>query len=188
MKVHNEHVVASVRANAKQLLLERGVKGWSMDELAEMSGLAKKTLYRIAGSREKLIREVVLSDVEQRIAVTVELLTGDEDFDAKLERIPPVVADSVVRYGMRGVISQFKRHHPAIWEDALSLKRRQVEPLHAFFAKGIREGRLRGDLTPQQIVDLALAVVDFYNEHYTGSELGEKLETALAVVVRGIRA
>ncbi len=187
MKAHNDHIIAGVHANVRRLLLERGVKGWSMDELAEMSGLAKKTLYKIAGSREKVIHTVVVRDVRQRIAATVDLLDADEEFEQKLRRMEVVIPDSVSQYDLKGVVAQVKRQHPAIWDEIHALQLKLAEPLHEFFAKGIREGKLRRELTPQDIADLIYGIVIICNENHSGPELREKIALGISVVLQGIR-
>jgi AcrR family transcriptional regulator len=43
----------------------KGVKGWSMDQLATASGLAKNTLYKIIGSKKDAILDVINRDMNE---------------------------------------------------------------------------------------------------------------------------
>ncbi len=65
MKYNDEYVYELILDNTKRLLNERGVKGWSMDELARDSSVAKNTLYKIVGSKREAVSAVVFRDIEK---------------------------------------------------------------------------------------------------------------------------
>jgi AcrR family transcriptional regulator len=64
LKYNNEHILELILDNTKLLLNTKGVKGWSMDQLAMDSGLAKNTLYKIVGSKKEAIFGVIYRDMD----------------------------------------------------------------------------------------------------------------------------
>lgn len=51
----NQRIIMAVR----QLITERGLKGWTMDELSAQAHVSKRTLYRYYASKEELIAAVI---------------------------------------------------------------------------------------------------------------------------------
>ncbi len=82
------------RKNIRQrwiLLNKYGHKGWNMDDLAKMSGVAKNTLYKIVGNKETLLAKVVFSVQDEYTAVLEQATKADEPLQALYsltERIP----------------------------------------------------------------------------------------------------
>ena len=48
-----------ILTSARQLIAERGYRGWTMDELSSKAHISKRTLYRYYSSKEELITAVV---------------------------------------------------------------------------------------------------------------------------------
>jgi len=51
----NQRIITAVR----QLIAERGFKGWTMDDLSSQAHISKRTLYRYYASKEELIAAVI---------------------------------------------------------------------------------------------------------------------------------
>jgi AcrR family transcriptional regulator len=77
MKVCNEVIRKRIIQTTCDLLRRNGLKGWNMDILAHETGLAKNTLYKIIGSKEQLLEEVVISKMIQDLE-HIDLITQEE--------------------------------------------------------------------------------------------------------------
>jgi len=83
MKIHNEHIREKVNKCAKKLLYTHGVKGWNMTMLAAEAGLARNTLYKIIGSKEKLVETIVLYQLRERAESILDFIRKDGNWSDK---------------------------------------------------------------------------------------------------------
>ncbi len=91
MKAGNQNSREKIYDNVWILLNKYGHKGWNMDDLAKMSGVAKNTLYKIVGNKETLLAKVVFSVQDEYTAVLEQATKADEPLQALYsltERIP----------------------------------------------------------------------------------------------------
>ncbi len=84
-KVNNKEYEEVVYENALELIEKYGIKGWNMDDLARNSGLAKKTLYAIIGSKENLISRLFLSGMLDNKAAIEKIISSNKTNKEKLE-------------------------------------------------------------------------------------------------------
>jgi TetR/AcrR family transcriptional regulator, mexCD-oprJ operon repressor len=160
---------AAILESAAHLLADRDA---SMSEIAAAAGVGRATLYRHYPTREALLTalaEQALEEVATRIA------------DAGLDRVsvPEALerlARAVVAVGDRYTIlvrERVKPHDP-------EAKRRLADPMRALFERGVADGTLRTDLSPDAQLQLFASAVTGALRAGLQRELG--LEQAAATV------
>lgn len=176
MKVDDQHVVQNVLAKTRKLLLSHGVKGWNMDMLAAESGLAKNTLYKIVGSKEKIIEEVVLAHVRKNSESVVAFLKENADW-ADRGKMMAVLRESFAIFA--GTMSNFEPvilpqvylQYPAIEPKVNALVLDLSGLAMAFFEQGKQAGFIRADVDVAAAMDVARGMVDFYIQRGTDQAL-----------------
>ena len=147
-----------IMAGARQVFMEHGFEGASMDEITRISGVSKPTLYRYFPDKQHLYFEIFTRECE---------LYASKLFPADLESLP--VADSLELVARRYLDRLLSPHAQSAFRMAVGDMQLFPELAHAFYAagpdRGVRHlGQLlshfveRGDL---EIKDVALAASQF---------------------------
>ncbi len=181
MKVHNTDIQKMVLEQTRQMIVAKGLKGWNMVDLAKQTGLAKQTLYRIIGSKEKIIERVVISQMEKTFGYLNRIVIESSDFSEFASRFiedAPGFLSTVPRF----TLPEIYREYPAIEKKANEFQRNITRPMLDFFKRGIAEGFIRDDISAEFIFDLARGGI---LEHYIRSGLtGEKLQGVLGLAFK----
>ena len=183
MKAENPDVIAKVLGLARELIRARGVRGWSMSDLAREAGLAKNTLYKIAGSKETLVERLVIDQLEGTLFFLVRIIDNEQDYRPSAKRIMAEAPRFLVG-APRLAFSEIFLEYPAIEKKAVQYRAETYQALKNFVRKGMVEGHIRDDVTPEFLMGLIQGIVD----HYLSSGLrGEALREALIMAFRCLR-
>lgn len=131
-------IAAAVRAATLAALLERGVDGLQIEDVAARAGVNKSTIYRRWGSRERLLADALAESSSQQIPVPD---TGHVHDDLVVLALR--VRDAVVAPATRTLMTALAAGHHAelddvgrrFWRARLAAARPVVE-------RGIRRGEL----------------------------------------------
>jgi AcrR family transcriptional regulator len=183
MKTNNPEIRDLVLDKAIEIMLQRGVKGLNMADLARSSGLAKNTLFKIVGSKEVLIETVVTRQMESSLSSLTMIIREGEGYQETAKRIlkeyPLFLADN-----LRVPAPEVFLEYPAIQKKAEEFQKKAATAVIAFLKKGQKEGHIRDDVTPEFLSDLIRGIVD----HYFRSGLrGEALKGALVKAFHCLR-
>ncbi len=187
MKVNNLEIREMVVAKTLEMIISKGLRGWNMVDLAAQTGLAKQTLYRIIGSKEKVIEEVVISQMEYTFGGLDNLINENTDYitiGKKILEESPKFLSAFPRV----TLPEIYREYPAIETKALQIQQKLSKRLISFIKRGMDEGIIRDDFKPGFLFDLMRGGV---LEHYirsglTGTELQSTLQTAFSCFLEGI--
>ena len=139
-------------AAAVEVLLESGVEGMTLDEVATRSGVAKSTLYRHFGSKEGLIATAARGCVTEHPTPD----TGDleRDFEFLFSRYQET--DDKQRFGeLLPMLIDAGNRDPqiqAIVDDVLEERRRPLRTV-------LQLAQLRGEIGPDLDLDNAMAMI-----------------------------
>ena len=135
-----------------ELLLESGVEGVTLDEVAARSGVAKSTIYRHFGTREELIAKAAQGCVVQHPTPDTGSLAGDLQF--LFDHIGKVEEQRKVT-DLLSMLIESARWDPAMEElrdQALAERRRPIRTV-------LQLAQLRGEIGPHLDLDAAVAMV-----------------------------
>jgi AcrR family transcriptional regulator len=183
MKVNNPDIKSLVLRRAAELIANRTVKGLTMAELARLTGLAKTTLFKIVGSKEKLLEMVVLSQMETSIGLLATAIQEEGEYRPAARRIvkdhPAFLADS-----FRIPFTEVFLEYPALETTVGEARKKSTAVILDFIRRGQNEGHIRDDVSAEFLFDLSRAIVD----HYTAAGLhGDTLKKALTDAFRCLR-
>ncbi len=126
---------------SRALFFERGVSALSMDEIASLQGISKKTLYRFFPNKDELLSAVV----EERIAIIAAEATrlGQDTAIPWLERIHGIfsVVGSQIAEVTETVLKDIYYNRPDLWD---RLDRFRREHVFGIVTRLLEEGRKKG--------------------------------------------
>ena len=147
-----DRIATGILDTAAAVLAERGESA-SMAEIADAAGVSRATLYRYFPSRDALLRglaEAGSSELRERIA------------DAELDTIP--VPEAIARLtrgfvfaGSKYVALTRSGHKPP---DPAEAQKDLAVPVLRLFDRGIADGTLRPDLTPEVLVQIFTGLLE----------------------------
>lgn len=187
MKFNDKNIENRILTQVSQLIFEKGVKGWNMDQLSEKAGLAKNTLYRIIGKKEDLIKRVVIDYIRQVQKQLTPILSNKDDYIDSLQRlirIFPELLDSFYTDHMKTIFLEY----PSIELAVLEHKDEITASIIRFIAWGVEQQKLKADLNPEALFELLQAIVMQYSKYgYDKLTIQERLETAFGYIINGIK-
>jgi AcrR family transcriptional regulator len=179
--VRDEQILEATR----QLLIEQGVHGLTVEGVAARAGMAKTTIYRRYRSKHELALAVLLDMVRQVVAVED---AGDTraELIAFVDGAVRVLESTLMGRVMRGLVSDFATDPElgeAFREQVVSVRMNEVKRL---VAQGVERGDLRPGLDPELVHDLLFGPV-YYRLLLSGAPLDDRLaERIVDAVLPGI--
>jgi len=184
MKIYSEEVIQKVKEKTMLLIKYKGSKGWNMADLAKESGLAKDTLYRLIGSKEKWLRDVLVAKVTKNQQLVVDIMNNNEVYLLKLERIIYELSNFIFELStenMKEVLEAF----PAISEEIYSIKNDLDEEIVDFIQSGINNGFFVEDLEPKFLYEMVKASLFYFVKSENSSKTRENVYKSLNYLLKG---
>ena len=153
----------------RELLVEGGVQGLTIEKAAARAGVAKTTIYRRWRDKDELALAVVLDMVEQVVQLPV---LGDTRAEllAFVSAAVEVLGSTLMGRVMQGLVSDLATDPDlalAFRERVVSVRDAEVERL---VERGIAHGDLRPDSDPEMVHELLIGPV-YYRLLLTGQPL-----------------
>ncbi len=166
----------------RELLVEGGVQGLTVEKVAARAGVAKTTIYRRWRDKDELALAVVLDMVEQVVQLP-ELGDTRAELLAFVNAAVEVLGSTLMGRVMQGLVSDLATDPElahAFRERVVSVRDAEVERL---VERGIARGDLRPDTDPVIAHELLIGPV-----YYRLLLTGQPLDRAFANAHRGRRA
>lgn len=185
MKSKNKAMEERVFKSAQNFVSTYGVKGWSMDDLASSAGITKRTLYKIIGSKEELIRDIVFENIRENREAFIQILQSGPDFDEYIEliiyKIPELLKNSYINK-----YKDILREYPDIESEIVRENEQVSSQMRDFFQNGIDQGYLRKEIKPEQINQMLAATLIFFVKYSDSQDdATEKIREALRYILYG---
>ncbi len=132
---------------SRAIFMARGVSALSMDQIASLQGISKKTLYRFFPNKAALTEEAIESRIRE-VAANVEKIARNSDlsFLARMRGIFDIVSRQISELG-ENFVKDVYYHEPEIWERIDKFRREHVfEIITRLLKEGIRQGHIRDDI------------------------------------------
>ncbi len=181
MKYKDESVENAILQKTVEFLQRYGVRGWNMAELAEHSGLAKNTLYRVIESKELLMERVTTDYYNKIYSRLTEILEAGGDYIDTCKKLISVYIDLSPAY-----FSEIFKEYPAL-EKRIANKYAAVrQRMIDYIKKGVDAGILREDLDAEKTFELMRSVCLMYDTKFSEQERAEKIHFAFECITYGI--
>lgn len=136
----------AILAAAKRAFLECGVQGTSMDRLAEMAEVSKRTLYNHFSTKEDLVLEL-LSELWTRSMVDVDVpYDAERPLEDQLLKLVEAEIELVSGNEFLGLSRAAAQHYmfqPEKLQDAMADFPTDATSLHRWLAAAMDDGRIR---------------------------------------------
>ncbi|HAA10077.1 MAG TPA: hypothetical protein DCD98_09960 [Syntrophomonas sp.] len=139
-----------ILTSARQLIAERGYRGWTMDELSSKAHISKRTLYRYYSSKEELITAVVdgfLADIGSKVE---ELMAAQ----VAPQQIVRTMLSELITRGRFAIathsLEDLRQVYPHLWERIDRFRMEKIKTLVEYFIKN-NEDSLAANLDPRII-------------------------------------
>jgi AcrR family transcriptional regulator len=165
---------------SRSLFMMRGVSPLTMEEIAALQGISKRTLYRYFPNKEALVSAAIeerLAEVGEEIA---EIAQKDAfSFLEKIQQILRTVSRQMSQLG-EGLVRDLYYNHPDIWERIDQYRREHVFVIiEKLLDEGAKSGFIRPDIdgrlvpmlfvttvssvmNPEQFVKMTVPPVEFF--------------------------
>jgi AcrR family transcriptional regulator len=184
MQPHEDDSAARIIAIARQHFFAHGFRGVTMDDLAGELGMSKKTLYASFGTKNDLLRAVLMDKFRtvefdlQRIAASLsdDMLDSLHQMLACLQRHTEEIQPAFVR--------DIRREAPQMF-DLVQTRRRQV--IQKYFGLMLEEcrkaGIVRKDVSTRLIIEILLGATEAIMNPARMAELGLTPRTGYSTII-----
>jgi hypothetical protein len=186
MKVNNIKIQDNIYEKTEKLFLQHGIKGWNMDTVAFEAGMAKNTLYKIIGTKEQLLGQIIISKLKKNIETIVGIFQNEPDF---LKAVTIGVRQLTHRISMDNplMLAQVFREYPEIKERFDAIASQLSTSIHDYLNRAKKTGIVREDIDNDVLISSVTAVINHYlNGNFKGREFEEKVYKSLTYLLHGI--
>ena len=176
----------AILAATRELLIEVGVRGLTVEGVAAHAGVAKTTVYRRWKSKEELALAVLLDMVQ--IVPVPDLGNVRDELITFVNYAVRILGKTLMGRVMKGLISDFASNEElgaAFREQVISLRLAEVRRL---LERANERGELRPDVDAVLVQELLIGPV-YYRHLLSGGALDRRLaERIVDAVLPGIRS
>ena len=172
---------------AFDLFLEHGIKAVKMDDIASVMGMSKRTLYEIFGTKESLLKEVIMQSFHRR----------DQDMQRYIKDAHGDVL-KILASIFHAQTEMMTKVNPAFYDDLMSYpdllssmdakQRSRRQNILNFFQQGVDDGIFRPEINYDVLLEsfsnMTSTIVD--KKIFLKYPLMELYNSLTLVVLRGI--
>lgn len=185
MKYNDQEVEEQIYDKVKNFLVTKGVKGWNMDMLAKESGLAKNTLYKIIGSKEKAIMNVILRDIvylKNKLNNLLEASMASRNIDNIINLFSELFVSTHGEY-----LNEVLLEYPGSGKKVQKSTKLMDEIVIKFLKEKIEQGVLKSDCDPSIIHEMLQGTTIYFIQlGYYGDDLSKRLKISYEYLLNGI--
>jgi AcrR family transcriptional regulator len=185
-KIDNQEYEKIVHENAKDLIMKYGVKGWSMDELALLSGVAKKTLYGIIGNKEKLMMDLFEKEMNQNHTKMKAIINGSGD---SIDKLRELLLDMPSKLGgfTRKFSREMKTEFPLTEKTLKEKYECQVKDVQKFIVQCQNENIIRKEINTDVLMFLMKKLIEsFIISDFDEEKFAYYTRTSMEYLMHGI--
>lgn len=175
---------------AERIFLRSGFNRVLMDDLARELGMSKKTLYSHFGSKEQLLRAVLVHRTGEIDRGLEAIVSAKESFPAKLGRFAGFVQSKVAEVSPV-FFEDIRRYAPECFRVVEEFRGRAIPRYFGrLLDEGIREGHVRPQVNRELLIRMLVLSIQGIIRPEAVEELrlrpGEALDRILAILFDGI--
>lgn len=140
-------IEARILNAAREMIIERGFNGWTVDELSHRAGISKRTLYRYFSAKE-LIIESVLEDFFQGVSRELDkMLIAQSDPLPVLQHILQYLLHQGRFITGQQSLEDLRRVYPHLWNRIDEFRMQKIKMMIAYVARH-RPNSLLAEIDP----------------------------------------
>ncbi len=174
---------------ADKLFREAGLYKTSMDELAALMHISKKTIYRYFPSKENLVREIVKFWLDTSTERVDKIVSGKTDVVRKFIRLLEDYSCEFTQLGEKA-ISDLQIHYPDVWASIESFREEKIIfYVKKLFRQGFRENYITKIPVEIVIASVSASISSVVNPKFlvvNNFSTAEALKHVLELHLKGI--
>ncbi|MDE5416604.1 TetR/AcrR family transcriptional regulator [Labilibaculum sp. DW002] len=187
MKIGDKNIEKVVLNCTKTLLLQSGVKGWNMDDLARECGMSKRTLYKIIGNKEDLLYKCYSDNMDIVINSFKTYSEQDKDYHTLLENMANQQIEHVEEFiivNFKTIKTEYPRIEAMIHEKLITRRSMLID----FLEEGKAMGYIHESVESRVITNIVSALMEFnINMCKTKTEFESKIREELKYIFSSIQ-
>ncbi|MFJ2722370.1 TetR/AcrR family transcriptional regulator [Streptomyces sp. NPDC087437] len=164
------------------LLAERGVRGLTVEGVAERAGVAKTTIYRRYRSKTDLALAVLLDMVDD-VGTQPDVGDTHAELAAVVDRTLELLRSTLMGRVMQGLVSEVAADPELAHAYRERVVNRRLADVRRLVERGMARGEMRPDLDPEIVTDLLLGPI-YYRLFLSGSPLDDAFGKQLVAALR----
>lgn len=185
-KADNKNIRNKIYKKASQYLLNYGLKGWNMDQLAAETGMAKNTLYKIIGYKKDMVEKIYLKKLRS-IEKNIQVITNQkENYFDQLFEFDTVIL-KLIKYTESRQAREVFLEYPEVENEVRKIKERINKKIVDFLKLGIEKNYLKSDKEADFYFDLILSFAFYYVKETNGQNEKESFRKSLDTLISGIQ-
>lgn len=146
---------------AEEEFRTQGYSKTTMDHLAELLGMSKKTLYEHFRSKEQLA-EAMIKELSDAIAkIQIEVLDSDANTIEKLYRIGAEMQKCLLTLTSVKLLTDLRRNAPELWQKIKEVRNKKIRTLwNNLMTEGKHKGYFRKELNTEVFITIHMASVE----------------------------
>lgn len=145
----NEEVWKNILEQSLQLFSQFGTRNVSMDDIAKVTGLSKKTLYQYVKDKDELIYKTFEYELQKGCEATNYIIDNSENALETLIKITEYHANRVKCTNPVAIL-EIQKYHPNVWALMTKHHHEHVIPnIIKILTKGIEQGYFREEIHVQ---------------------------------------
>jgi AcrR family transcriptional regulator len=176
--------------SASTLFFRNGIKSITMSDIANETGISKRTLYEIFSNKEDLL-EACLDFHRAKTENEIErLVLNSENVIDTLMRLYAQHFFQVLSVS-RKIVTDLKKYHPRLYSNSENKRKERIHIFMPLLKKGIEQGLIRGDINFEILLWLLKVQFDavLLDENSVPTEkysVNQFLKTIIQIFMRGI--
>lgn len=139
----NEDIWKNILEQSLQLFSQFGIRNVSMDDIAKVTGISKKTLYQYVNDKDQLIYKTFEYELEKNCQTTTNIINTCENALQTLIKITEWHANRVKSTNPVAIL-EIQKYHPNVWALMTKYHHEHVIPnIVKILTKGIEQGYFR---------------------------------------------
>lgn len=186
----NEETWKNILQQSLQLFSQFGIRNVSMDDIAKVTGLSKKTIYQYIRDKDELIYKTFEFELENGCNATTDIITNYDNALETLIKITEWHANRVKSTNPVAIL-EIQKYHPDVW--ALMIKNNQehvIPNILRIITKGVEQGYFRENMNTQIVARLHVEKIRIMFDPnifpYTKYNLSEVYHTIQDLFIRSI--
>ncbi|MEG0693400.1 MAG: TetR/AcrR family transcriptional regulator [Oscillospiraceae bacterium] len=186
MKVNNNDFWEKLHNETLLLIVEHGAKGWTVNTICKNVGIAKDTFYRIIGTKENLVKRVILQEIDLHLS-KITLIIGNHDvFFEKLKAIIESLSTFFIKLPSNK-LREVMIEYPSIEKSVNMSLADSVTSIENFIDMGKELGEILKTVDSQLIVKvLHLCMIEFITTD-DACNAESDIEKLLSYLIYGVK-
>jgi len=170
-----------------KLLIRHGIKRVTIEEICEESGVSKMTFYKFFKNKIELVKKILTDMMDEGFKVSDNIMAQDIPFQEKAKQNIKYKIEIIRKYGDLFFEEVFKM--PELQPFLFEMKKNNIKNILKIFNRGIEEGALRENITPefyQYLLEYINIMGNDDNLKTIFPDMGQRVEELINVLFYGV--